>query len=101
MATAPHISFMSAACPLFGLVLRVRCNGTSDRERLLVALRDELLDARGLVLTEGHAGDECIVTGDGFQATDADREAIVSWLDGRREVATYSISALGDVGSAA
>lgn len=91
---------MSAACPLFGLVLRVHCNGTS-LERLLAALRDELLAARGLVVTGGHAGDEYIVTGDGFQATDADREAIVAWLGGRRDVASYSISALGDVGSAA
>lgn len=92
---------MSASCPLFGFVVRLCGLAAPDRARLLDALRLDLLAERGLVLTDGEAANAYIVTGDGFQATDADREAVIAWLAARLLTGDYTVGALDDVGHAA
>ena len=92
---------MSAACPLFGFVIQLRSADLSAHARLLAALRAELLDARGLLLADGEAANSYIVTGDGFQATEADREAVIAWLATQSLVGGYTVGALDDVGRAA
>lgn len=93
---------MSAACPLFGFVVRLGTLNIRAQTQLLAALRAELLDGRGLLLTDAEAPNTYIVTGDGFQATDADREAVIEWLAAQRTLAgVYTVGALDDVGRAA
>ena len=92
---------MSASCPLFGFVVQLCGLAAPDRARLLDALRLDLLAERGLVLTDGEAANAHIVTGDGFQATDADREAVIAWLAARLLTGDYTVGALDDVGHAA
>lgn len=93
---------MSASCPVFGLIIHLEPARGVDSDIVLRMLRTELLESRGLVATVlGPHGDEIVITGDGFQATDADREAIVAWLSAQAQVARYEVSQLGDVGHAA
>jgi len=93
---------MSAACPVFGLILRVETAPGVDLEALRRALRTEVRQSRGLVATALDAcGSAMAIIGDGFQASDADREVIVAWLSGQPLVATFEVSQLGDVGHAA
>ena len=92
---------MSAACPLFGFVIRLRMHDVGALAELLAGLRAELLDERGLLLTDGEAPNSYIVTGEGLQATDADREAVIAWLAARPILAGYAVGALDDVGHAA
>jgi len=92
---------MSAACPLFGLVLRLQPKADRDVATLLAALQRELLAPRGLLLTKGESAGDYIITGDGLQASDADRHAIVAWLDRRPLAGMYTVSELGDVGRSA
>jgi len=92
---------MSAACPLFGFVLQLRTDDVDALARLLSALRADVLEGRGLLLMDGEAANVYIVTGDGFQATDADREAVIAWLDTQPTPAGYTVGALDDVGRAA
>ena len=68
---------------------------------MLTALRRELLDGRGLLLMDGDVENAYIVTGDGFQATDADREAVIAWLAAQRLAGGYTVGALDDMGHAA
>ena len=91
---------MAAACPLFGFVIQLRSVDVGAHTRVLAELRAELLE-RGLLLTDGEAANTYIVTGDGFQATDADREAVIAWFAAQSLVGGYSIGALDDVGHAA
>jgi len=92
---------MSAACPLFGFVLQLGKGDVGDRAQLVSALRAEVLDARGLVLMDSEAASVYIVTGDGFQATDADREAVIAWLAAQPLGSGCTVGALDDVGHAA
>ena len=92
---------MSAACPLFGFVLHLRRTDARDRARLLDALRRELLAGRGLLLMDGEIANTYVVTGDGLQATDADREAVIAWLAAQPHAGDYTVGALDDVGHAA
>ena len=92
---------MSAACPLFGFVLQLRADDVGGLAQLLSALRAEVLQLRGLQLTDGESPNVYIVTGDGFQATHADREAVMAWLAARPSAQDYTVGALDDVGHAA
>jgi hypothetical protein len=92
---------MSAACPLFGFILQLRGAAAADRARLLDALRREILDVRGLLLMDGEVASSYIITGDGFQATHADREAVMAWLGAQPDAVDYIVGALDDVGHAA
>ena len=93
---------MSAACPLFGFIVQLRTDDVRGRAQLVSALRAELLEARGLLLMDGESANAYIVTGDGLQATHADREAVIAWLAAQPTLAGgYTVGALDDVGRAA
>ena len=92
---------MSAVCPLFGFIIHLRDIDAREAASLLDALRRELLEERGLLLLDAETANTYIVTGDGFQATDADREAVLAWLAARRLTRDYIVGALDDVGHAA
>ena len=91
---------MSAACPIFGFVLQLPTDNVGAAHSL-DALRAEVLERRGLLLADGEAANAYIVVGDGFQATDADREAVIAWLNAQPHAAGYTVGALDDVGRAA
>lgn len=91
---------VSAACPLFGFVVQLPMD-EGPHAHLLSALRAELLEARGLVLMDGEIANSYIITGDGFQATDADREAVIAWLAEQPLGRGCTVGALDDVGHAA
>jgi hypothetical protein len=92
---------VSAACPLFGFVVQLRSDDVRAHARLMAALRTELLDGRGLLLADGEAANQYIVTGDGFQATDADRQAVIAWLAAQGPAVHYIVGELDDVGHTA
>jgi len=92
---------MSAACPLFGFVVHLRADDDRTLPQVLSALRAEVLQRRGLLLMQGEAANVYLVTGDGFQATDADREAVIVWLAAHPLARGYTVGALDDVGHAA
>lgn len=93
---------MSAACPVFGVIIRFEPASGARADAVVRALGSQVLQPRGLVATLLDArGTEIAIMGDGFQASDADREAIVAWLCGQPLVVSYEVSQLGDVGHAA
>jgi len=92
---------VSAACPLFGFVVQLRIDDDAAVARLLETLRADLLDGLGLLLIDTEMPRTYIVTGDGFQATDADREAVVAWLAAQPLGRDCTVGALDDVGHAA
>ena len=93
---------MSAACPVFGFVAEVDvANALTDdqRQSLRRALHDDVLEPRGLTCVDRFAGQQWSFTvrSEASQATHADREAVESWADARREIATIRIGPLVDL----
>jgi len=91
---------VSAACPLFGFVVQLRTDDDRELAQLLSALRAEVLE-RGLLLMDAETANVYIVTGDGFQATDADRQAVITWLAAHPLGRGCNVGVLDDVGHAA
>ena len=97
---------MSAACPVFGFVVEVDVVHalTDDQRRSLRrALHDEVLESRGLTCVDRFTGHQWSFTvrSEAGQATHADREAVESWADARREIATIRVGPLVDLAGAA
>jgi hypothetical protein len=92
---------MSAACPVFGFAVRVRPARGTVAEQILDALRTMVLEPLGLVASPGQGSSDRIITGDGCQATDADRNVVIAWLEAEATVEGFNVSVLGDVGQAA
>jgi YggL 50S ribosome-binding protein len=91
---------MSAACPRYGFELRLRVEPGLDlatRESLADALEDAL-DARGLAAERvGEDVWTLVVTRDGSQAIDADREALLAWAATRDEIVDVEAGPLVDL----
>jgi YggL 50S ribosome-binding protein len=91
---------VSAACPRYGFEVRARIEPGLDgasRSALWDSL-GRILDARGLSATR--SGEDVwtlVVTRDGGQAIDADRLALVQWLEGRTEVVEHVAGPLVDL----
>jgi hypothetical protein len=91
---------MSAACPEFAFEIVLRLAPGVDEARR-GALRDALAAAaelRGLSAAGG--GDEVqryLITRDGGQAIDADREALRAWAASRPEIAHAAVGPLVDL----
>jgi uncharacterized protein YggL (DUF469 family) len=97
---------MSAACPVFGFVVEVDvANRLTDdhQQSLRRALHDDVLEPRGLTCVDRFAGQQWSFTvrSEASQATHADREAVESWADARREIAAIRVGPLLDLASAA
>jgi len=91
---------VSAPCPTLGFRLGftiehavAEARGASVRAAFL-----EAVAAHGLVAeaTSGEAFD-FVITADGTQATESDRERVVAWLDGHPEVASHRTGPLIDL----
>ena len=89
---------MSAACPVYGFLITLRVKGGTNIEAVRRALESELV-RRGLVGTS--SGATMTVTGEATQATDADRQAVIAWLENRRDLQDFTVGALDDVGRSA
>jgi uncharacterized protein YggL (DUF469 family) len=94
---------MSAPCPVYGFDVVFRLVAGVSDERA-AALRDafvtELVEARGLTsAAELRVGARWanVVRGEGFQATEADREAVAAWAAGRPEIAAAEVGPLVDL----
>lgn len=93
---------MSAPCPDFGFVVRLELSSADEGERVASAFV-RLVESRGLVCAGG--GDlrrQYVVAGDAGQATHADRDAVVAWLDARvgAGIASHEVGPLIDLESA-
>jgi uncharacterized protein YggL (DUF469 family) len=91
---------VSAPCPTFGFHLSFTIVA-AEAEAVGAAVRASFLEhvgALGLV-AEGASGDrfEFVITGDGTQATDSDRQRLIAWLDGQREIASHRAGPLTDL----
>lgn len=87
---------MSAPCPIFGFVLYARLLDSSADVGALRASLAEFLDANGLDLTSSGAVD-CVVTREGSQTTNSDRELVLEWAARWAHVATIDVSDLIDL----
>ena len=91
---------MSAPCPEYGFTLTCRLAPAVGPDAAR-ALRDALaqaLESRGLAARGG--GEERwhhVVTRDGGQAIDADREALRAWAATRPEIAAATVGPLHDL----
>ena len=89
---------MSPACPVFGFVIQLRLRSGIDEQNFVNPFA-KFLATRALAI-DGELP-ALLVLGEGMQATDADREAVRSWLAKRPEVAQFEVGPLSHVGSAA
>jgi hypothetical protein len=88
---------VASACPVFGFVAQLDLVPNVDARQVASALRAQVLEGRGLVAVVDHEGREVTITGEGFQASDADREAVVRWLQQRAELERFVVTPLSDV----
>jgi len=91
---------MSAPCPTLGfrLAFTIAARVDETRRAMVRGAFLETLDAYGLVgeATDGEAF-AYIITGDGTQATESDRERVLTWLDEQPEIASRRAGPLTDV----
>jgi uncharacterized protein YggL (DUF469 family) len=92
---------MAAACPVFGFVVHFRLRANASARRFTIALRTELLTTRGLAAAVDEPGEEIVISGEGCQATDADRNAVLDWLARRPDLKRFDVSPICDIGSGA
>jgi uncharacterized protein YggL (DUF469 family) len=88
-----------AACPVLGFVVQLEPAPGADLDALWTIF-EALLASRGLQCVEG--GDEpppleYLVSSEGGQATELDREALQTWLGARGELSTYGVGPLVDL----
>ena len=89
---------MSAPCPILGFVVRVRLRDTGADPDSFIDGLTQVLRSNGLVTGEG--GDrrlEYVVSREGSQATQADRELILEWAKGWQSIAQVEVSELVDL----
>lgn len=96
---------MSAPCPIFGFLVECDIGTiTADQMRELRAvLLREVVEPRGLTYHERSGGHDWsfVVQSDAGQATDADRQAVETWAQLRREIISVNVGPLLDFVSAA
>ncbi|GLC24674.1 50S ribosome-binding protein YggL [Roseisolibacter agri] len=91
---------MSAPCPEYGFTFACRLAPGLDADAVR-ALRDAfvgVLESRGLAAAGG--GDATwhhVISRDGGQAIDADREALEAWADARAEIVEATVGPLQDL----
>jgi len=86
---------MTAPCPAFGFVVRVALRSSHDAisDHLAELLEKNGLSSRAVGATAG----EYVVTRDGTQATNADRELVIEWARRWAGVADVRVSDLIDL----
>lgn len=92
---------MSAPCPTLGFRVAFALAAGQEPSRREAVRRAflETLASYGLAaVATGDASLSYTITGDGTQATEADRERVLAWLDEQAEVASHRAGPLTDVG---
>ena len=89
---------MSAPCPTFGFVVAARLRNAGAGSDTLVGSLSQLLEANGLEMSRSDRSLEYIVSREGTQATQADRELVLSWADRWSELADIEVTDLMDLG---
>jgi uncharacterized protein YggL (DUF469 family) len=94
---------MSAPCPILGFTVLVDLHESAEEsqgEALTQALT-ELLAAQGLEANGGGRRQQLfVVSREGSQATEAERELVQSWASEWSDVATITVSDLVDLSAA-
>jgi uncharacterized protein YggL (DUF469 family) len=90
---------MSAACPVFGFVVEFRIQpGLDDAAEMALwdSFIGDAIEARGLMCGGGATGRQWsrVVRSEAGQATDADREAVISWSRARPEIVATTVGPL-------
>ena len=86
---------MSAPCPTFGFIVRAAPSQDTSELRRALATR---LGAAGLLVDEsGDRAGAIVITRDGSQATESDRQLVIALLDGDLHVAGAAVSDLVDL----
>lgn len=93
---------MTVPCPVFGFHVELTLAfGLSERTvgDLWRDFRKVLVESRGLTSERQASGEHWSITlrGEAGQATDADREAVVSWAADRSEVESIDVGPLVDL----
>ena len=91
---------MSQPCPHLGLIISVARHATPG-EGESDALRDDLLAllaANDLVASAPPRAREYVVSREGGQATDADRQLLLAWAERWAHAATIGVSPVTDLG---
>jgi hypothetical protein len=98
----PHTDQPMGACPVFGFTVQMDPAPGVNMARLWGAF-SRLLESRGLQdVGNGEPPDlEFIVCSEGGQATEDDREAVVTWLASHGEISEYGVGPLVDLDAAA
>jgi uncharacterized protein YggL (DUF469 family) len=91
---------VSAPCPTLGFEVAFAFATSIDESRRAMVRHAflETLDAYGLAAeaADGRAL-AFVITGDGTQATEADRERLLAWLDEQPEIASHRAGPLTDI----
>ena len=90
---------MSAPCPEYGFTFACRLASPLDADAAR-ALRDafaRVLESRGLAADGGDGRWHHVISRDGGQAIDADREALRAWATSRPEFVAVDVGPLQDL----
>lgn len=97
---AGYHEHMSAPCPRFGFDVRLHVAPglTAEACDALARAFTATVEARGLSASARHGETWChVVTRDGGQAVDADREALAEWAASRPDIAGAAVGPLVDL----
>jgi hypothetical protein len=83
---------MSAPCPMFGFIVRAADRDAGALRRRLA----QQLAPIGLAVDE-HRDHSIVVTRDGSQATESDRQLVIDLLEGELDAADATVSDLVDL----
>jgi len=90
---------MSAPCPTFGFVVRLRFRQVSPEANSRSVINDlmQVLDSNDLIASRSADGLEFVISREGSQATHADRELVLSWTERWKPIAEIDVSDLIDL----
>jgi uncharacterized protein YggL (DUF469 family) len=94
---------MSAPCPILGFTVLVDLHESVEESQadVLTQALTELLAAQGLESSGGGRRQRLfVVSREGSQATEAERQLVESWASEWRDVADITVSDLVDLGAA-
>jgi hypothetical protein len=94
---------MSAPCPVFGFIVRVapRAESNDDAASRLCVEFIKVLDVNGLTTDRGERRAAYLVSREGGQATQADRELVLAWASRWTQAAAITVSDLMDLSQVA
>lgn len=91
---------MSAPCPTLGfhIAFAIAPGAAESRRGVLRAAFLSAAASYGLVCETRYEGSlQFVVTGDGLQATESDRQRLIDWVTSQPEIASHSAGPLTDL----